>query len=166
MKNKLRLLLFEECNRNCKGCCNRDWNLKSLPIETDFHGYSEILLTGGEPMLNPVLIINTVKSIRDQNTAAKIYLYTAKVDNWQALLSVLHYVDGITVTLHRQSDVPPFLYLDSLLYKKNFIGSFRVNIFRRVDANISIIKQHWKVKDNMEWVKNCPLPKDEVFKRL
>ena len=23
---KLRLLLFEECDRDCPGCCNRDWD--------------------------------------------------------------------------------------------------------------------------------------------
>ena len=29
-KNILRLLLWEECNRTCQGCCNKDWDLSSL----------------------------------------------------------------------------------------------------------------------------------------
>ena len=33
---KLRLLLFEECDRDCPGCCNRDWDLRSLPVCRDF----------------------------------------------------------------------------------------------------------------------------------
>lgn len=44
---KLRLLLHEECNRNCKGCCNKDWDLNALEIEDDFTDYDEILITGG-----------------------------------------------------------------------------------------------------------------------
>ncbi|MBU1087771.1 MAG: hypothetical protein KKD05_09695, partial [Candidatus Omnitrophica bacterium] len=57
MMKKLRLLLFTECNRNCNGCCNNDWDLKSLLNEHLFKEYSEILLTGGEPMLHPELIL-------------------------------------------------------------------------------------------------------------
>jgi len=29
---KLRLLLFPDCNRNCAGCCNNDWDLDLLPM--------------------------------------------------------------------------------------------------------------------------------------
>lgn len=35
---KLRLLLFEECDRDCPGCCNRDWDLRSFPVCRDFIG--------------------------------------------------------------------------------------------------------------------------------
>ena len=51
--DKLRLLLFEECNRSCPGCCNRDWDLQPLPVCYDLPPYRIILLTGGEPMLYP-----------------------------------------------------------------------------------------------------------------
>ena len=43
---KLRLLLFEECDRDCPGCCNRDWDLRSLPVCRDFTPYQVIMLTG------------------------------------------------------------------------------------------------------------------------
>ena len=49
MKKTLRLLLFEDCNRNCKKCCNKQWDLKLLPEVGSFKDWDEIILTGGEP---------------------------------------------------------------------------------------------------------------------
>ena len=57
---KLRLLLFEECDRDGPGCCNRDWDLRSLPVCRDFTPYQVIMLTGGEPMLHPEIIREAV----------------------------------------------------------------------------------------------------------
>lgn len=42
--SKLRLLLWEECNRTCAGCCNKDWNLSELPVCFDYSGYDLILI--------------------------------------------------------------------------------------------------------------------------
>ncbi len=74
-KLKLRLLLFEECRRNCPGCCNWDWDLKALPACRDYTPYRLIMLTRGEPMLHPEVIRSDVAAIRAQ-TDAPIYLYT------------------------------------------------------------------------------------------
>ena len=67
--DKLRLLLFEECGRNCPGCCNRDWDLQALPVCQDFTPYQIIMLTGGEPMLHPEIIHSAVTEIRRQTKA-------------------------------------------------------------------------------------------------
>lgn len=160
---QLRLLLFENCNRNCKGCCNKDWDLKNLPIVKSFAEYNTIMLTGGEPMLNPNLIVQTCKKIIKESLA-NIYLYTAKVNNINDVLFVLPYLDGLTVTLHEQKDVSPFLILDSLLehYQQNI--SLRVNIFKNV--KLPYTKSKWKIKDHIEWIKDCPLPENEIFMRL
>jgi hypothetical protein len=42
--------------------------------------------------------------------------------------------------------------------------SLRLNVFKGVslaELNLSC----WKVKPNIKWIKNCPLPEDEVFMR-
>ena len=59
---KLRLLLFTDCNRNCEGCCNNDFDLNALKVETDFRQYDKIFLTGGEPMIAPAIVINTIEN--------------------------------------------------------------------------------------------------------
>ena len=159
--NKLRLLLFEKCDRNCEGCCNKDWDLNALPTITDFWEYDEVLLTGGEPLLEPFRVISIAKRIKAQAPRAKIVLYTAKIDNWKDVLCVLHYVDGLTVTLHDQSDVYAFQFLNSILKGLKHSKSLRLNIFKNIDVGVSL--GMWKVKDDISWIKDCPLPKDETF---
>ena len=162
-RKKLRLLLTQACNRKCPRCCNNDWDLNSLEKETDYSQYDLIMLTGGEPMLFPDLIEKVVKEIRETSTA-KIYVYTAKVDNVTEVIRVLNLVDGLTVTLHEQKDVAHFKDLYYLLevlecfHKK----SLRLNIFKEVYFPLNVLPL-WKVKDNIEWIRHCPLPTGEVF---
>jgi molybdenum cofactor biosynthesis enzyme MoaA len=159
---KLRLLLFKDYNKNCAYCSNKNWNLDKLEIEKDFTGYDEIILTGGEPMLKPFIVIETAIKIR-KITNAKLYMYTAKLNKPLEVLAVLNYLDGITVTLHKQSDVSNFIRFEKLV--KKIKKSFRLNVFNSVNFDYSEIS-NWIIKDKIKWIKNCPLPRDEVFKRI
>lgn len=163
---KLRLLLLEKCNRTCKGCCNKEYDLHALPVCHDFSGYSEVLLTGGEPLLVPEVIRSTVDRIRLQNPTAPIILYTAWRENASELIDMLAIVDGITLTLHTRKDVEPFLRLNKLLRFHGWSGkSLRLNVFRGIslgDADVSA----WSVKSGITWIKDLHLPEGEVFMRL
>lgn len=172
MKKKLRLLLFEKCNRSCKGCCNHDWDLENIPVVNEFSQYDSIMLTGGEPMLSPVTVVNTVQQIR-KYTKAPVYMYTAQVKRPWETIAMLNILDGITLTLHGPEDVTdPYLdkeqfkILNSLLLRMEVKNkSMRLNVFKGVDVsdvNLSL----WQVKDNIEWIRNCPLPDGEELRRL
>lgn len=168
MKDTLRLLLFEECNRNCEGCCNKDFDLLSLPVEKDFSQYKTIILTGGEPMLKHRFVWHTIRKIRKQNSIAKIIMYTAKVDQPLFVLQVLKELDGITVTLHDQKDIIPLIRFNLIIsnfYYKRSDRTFRLNIFKGIKIHIDHLKG-WTVKKDIEWIKDCPLPTNEVFKRI
>ena len=160
---KLRLLLFKKCNRDCNGCCNKEWDLKSLPVEDDFRSYDEVNLTGGEPMLNWTLILKITALIRKQSNA-KVYVYTAKLDKIANVVAVLGFVDGITVTLHDKSDVADFEILNRYILAIKPNKSLRLNVFRGVTVNLDL--SAWIVKDDVVWIKNCPLPENETFKRI
>ena len=163
---KLRLLVSDKCNRACPGCCNNDWDLKSLPTVENFKNFSEILLTGGEPMLSPQRIRTLITEIRKENNCP-IYIYTAKVDDLQEILSVLFFSDGITLTLHDQSDVFSFWMLNEML-PSGTKKSLNLNVFNGVvlPEGDDIDFGKWKIKTGIEWKKDCPLPEDEVFMRL
>jgi hypothetical protein len=167
MNTKLRLLITEKCNRRCKGCCNEDWDLSKVPLcGLDFEQYDYIMITGGEPMLFPSKIFEVVRNIRISNPRANIYMYTAKVDNLVHLMPILDILDGICLTLHEQTDVGNFYILDMILRREPYLLkrlSLRLNIFKGIDVKIN---RAWKVKDNMEWIKDCQLPEGEDFKRL
>ena len=167
MKKKLRLLLTEKCNRACAGCCNKDWDLESLNEVESFAGYEEVLLTGGEPMLDPQLVATVCKDIINENPSARIYLYTAKSKRAIDLIAMLHWLDGITLTLHESYDVNGFNLLQDWLklMPEMAYKSMRLNVFEGVDMSKSDT-MGWQVKWNMKWIKNCPLPQDEEFKRL
>jgi MoaA/NifB/PqqE/SkfB family radical SAM enzyme len=168
----LRLLITEECKRDCAGCCNKQWDLSKLPLESRFDQYEMILLTGGEPMLDAVHVYEIIGRIKRQ-TNAPIYMYTAKVDEQIELLILLAALDGITVTLHTQDAVEAFLsfntmmnifWKDDILRKK----SYRLNIFKGVEMPNESWDSCgvWKIKKDIEWIADCPLPEGEVFKRI
>lgn len=162
---KLRLLVTERCSRNCPNCCNKNWDLSELPVEEDFSQYDMIMITGGEPMLDVKTLIDLIIKIKYE-TDAPIYVYTAMVNDTKATLRVLDWADGMTVTLHDQTDVEPFLIFNASINAEDVRDkSLRLNIFRGVNINIESLTL-WKVKNNIEWIENCPLPKDEVFKRI
>lgn len=159
---KLRLLLTEDCNKGCEGCCNKDWDLSLLPVVKSFKGYSEILITGGEPMLYPNKIIECVNKIR-QVSDANIYLYTAYIYQIATVLNILDEIDGITLTLHDKCDIEDLKRLNRCLLPSIFLyKSMRLNIFDNIDVSDIDLKL-WKIKDNMVWIENCPLPKDEIL---
>lgn len=165
---KLRLLLWKDCNRCCSGCCNKDWDLDNLPRldMKELGKYKEVLLTGGEPMLRPEVVKLMVKTLRNfPGKNKRIYVYTAKTDDREALLSVLKVCDGVTITLHDQSDVENLKnFLEILPQNLRISKSVRLNVFENIDIS-SLDLNNLKVKENVVWIKNCPLPKDEVFKR-
>lgn len=158
----LRLLLFAACNRACEGCCNKQWDLEALPVCESYDGYDMIMLTGGEPMLRPGLVCETVAQIRAQSDA-RIILYTARV---VGLADIAPLLDGITLTLHEQADVRPFEALELPPRSwRTAIKSLRLNVFAGVNIS-GVDTAGWQVKAGIEWIEDCPLPEDEVFMRL
>ncbi len=123
-------------------------------------------------MLDPALILNTVRDIRAQSHA-RIYLYTAMLTNTPDVLAILDIVDGLTVTLHEQQDLQDFKILNAWLAATNVNQeslllshkSLRLNVFRGIDLG-RVDLSRWRVKTDIVWIKDCPLPQDEVFKRL
>ena len=164
----LRLLLLEQCNRDCELCCNKNQDLPDLEIadKSDYINAKVICLTGGEPMLRPGLIRKAVAEIRECSDA-KIILYTAKTDNFIELQSILEIVDGMTITLHEQSDVNDLKNFMSYCNRYNIaFKSLRINIFKNIEFELPETRcSIWTIKDNIEWIPDCPLLDNEVFKR-
>ena len=164
---KLRLLVTACCMRKCVGCCNKDWDLENLPVAQHYDGYEMIMLTGGEPLLlDYMALVRLFEEIQVQ-TMSPIILYTAKAEPpWDLMPMLSQYLSGVTLTLHEQSDVIAFgrhqsrweeYFCDKLQSKY-----MRLNIFEGLRfEGLDLTK--WDAKDNIERIKDSPLPKDEVF---
>ena len=165
----LRLLLWDTCNRSCEGCCNKDWDLVNLPRISlnDMAQYDQIILTGGEPMIFPETLMATIRSIRQAAPNSQIILYTAWVVAAFTAIDVLDMVDGMTVTLHEPDDVQYFEDFSSFIplwMRRN--RSLRLNIFDGVPMPEEQYLSDWRVKSSIQWIENCPLPKNETFGRF
>lgn len=172
---KLRLLLTTKCPNKCPMCCNNSWDFSKLPVVERWN-YEQIMFTGGEPLLFPARVSNFANSVKEivkvqYGYTPKIYVYTAVCDSLQLCLGLKH-LDGVVLTPHNRSDVNKFLaFNDSLLNNPYYKGfeekSLRLNLFKNIKEMIpeGTDLSLWQVKD-MEWVKDCPVPEGEDFRRI
>ena len=185
LKTTLRLLVTENCNKDCSGCCNKQnqfANIESLNLGLShrsnwdyLRSFKEILLTGGEPMLYPESLKDIIFNIRTYHPSVKIYLYTAFIPG-PVIMDILELVDGITLTLHDKKDVEGFIAFNTTLahnplYTLN--KSFRLYAFKEIYPEYYRFKEFlnvkaklWEIRHNIEWKNNCPLPDHEVIRKL
>ena len=77
MKKTARVIITSKCDRKCPGCCNSKLDYTSLAKViggiTALKDYEEVVITGGEPMINPAQLYTVIKMLRKQNKRQKIY---------------------------------------------------------------------------------------------
>ena len=174
MKTAVRLLVHETCNRFCGLCCNQspNHNLNDLPILQvhDMIGIEEVILTGGEPMLDPLKCIEIIRRLKwmGPNDGVKFYMYTAHAKRPAELLFLLqHDLDGVTLTLHKPEDVYYFMKLQDWLDKNVQLyqdRSLRLNYFVKEVDLAGVNTTGWEINP-MYWLEDCPLPENEIFRR-
>lgn len=173
---KLRLLVTTDCPNHCPMCCNNQFDFDKLKRVEHFD-YDEIMITGGEPLLFPNKVAELARAIKTTNSilypqekTPKIYVYTS-VASYLPIKHVLNAADGIVLTPHSQEDVRKFLNLNRVMGVYLRINkthpSLRLNLFKNIKAMLpeDIDLSLWQVKD-MEWIKDCPVPQGEDFRRL
>ena len=167
---KLRLLVTKYCPKSCEGCCNKEWDLNNLPVVDDFSKYDEIIITGGEPldMMTRQATLHLIDYIYTWYKEKTIILYTATGSGILWLFKQTE-VNGITYTIHDESeidnlyDVVEYFNAEAHWYPRI---SLRLNVFKGINIPENIDLSLWTIKKDIEWIKNCPLPEDEVFMRM
>ena len=182
MNKKLRLLVTAKCHNKCPMYCNNQFDFEKIPV-VDRLDYDEISITGGEPLLPGSSQKTTwlVEGIKAAQYAmgfpeSKFYLYTAFFD-FDILRDCSYEFDGICLTPHKKVDIEEFISTNAKMLdlKSNHCVdwnfdpdcSLRLNLFADMKALLpkDIDLSMWKVKD-MEWVKDCPVPDGEDFRRI
>jgi hypothetical protein len=169
-----RIITTYKCPKDCKDCCNKNW--KGIPAKVmDNYDYDMFLITGGEPMLFPNKVRNLILSLMKENANAKIIMYTASTKKLSELLMLTSfYLDGLTITLHDNKDTKSFIKFNEKILNlaKNgwkdtiYSKSLRLNIFKEVKIPKDTDLSMWKIKSDMVWLKDCPLPEGEELLKL
>ena len=169
----LRLLITPKCYYTCEKCTNKHWNLTSLPIckpET-YEEYKNISLTGGEPLFEVDKFYNTLNDIRKRTSKPDLFLYTSYTLSVIRAVNAFSLMDGVTFSLHHQTDVIPLMRINAVFLKKfpDSNLSLRLKIFPEVKVTSHLRKMFkqtgWQIEDTI-WLDRCFLPEDEVFMRI
>lgn len=182
MNKKLRLLVTAKCHNKCPMCCNNQFDIEKIPV-VDRFDYDEISITGGEPLLVDCggmtgHLVDSIKVIQQAMglPTSKFYLHTSYF-GFVTLRGCSYDFDGICLTPHKKADIEEFIDINAMMleqkksgYTKNIFNpycSLRLNLFADMKALLpkDIDLSLWKVKE-MEWMKDCPVPEGEDFRRI
>ena len=166
-----RVIITYDCNRNCIGCCNKNWK-HDKPIHLfsteQLKKFDQLIITGGEPLLNPKRLHELLRAFHlfpsgTYGFIDNIVLYTADSLNLLHIFDdIAPYFSGLTLTLHEQEDVESFYILNDFLSQKVTNISFRLNIFSNIVFTSPIDLSIWKIK-YIDWIKDCPLLNNETL---
>jgi len=114
-------------------------------------GFDMILLTGGEPLLDPDRTLRLIAKLR-KLTLATIYLYTAQ---WtERMPEILEATDGIQFSLHREAtstDIDDFVKVQEVVerYQKK---SNRLYVDKAITGTVPILPHVWKRVKVSKWL--------------
>ena len=106
--NSLDIRFTKKCDNNCLFCIEKngvnfkeETSVKTLVNNTIKTGIKNILILGGEPLLNIKKVLEYVKGIRDY--AETIYITTSLPntinDNMNTMIEILSLIDGLNVSI-------------------------------------------------------------------
>lgn len=177
IKKTARLITTLRCNYDCNYCCNKKESVKRqmLPLKDlkILKEFEEVVITGGEPLLNinkTLFIIGNIKTI---NPTAKIYLYTSggvtlaereysRFGYDKKLISLFKLIDGLTYTIH-PSDYSANIFNNF----QELLKIYTPDICRlTIDPNmgdINIVPWLWCKVKLLEVQTECPVPGNEIL---
>ncbi len=174
MKKTARIITTFKCQRNCSYCVNKQPAVEvAKPLDEssikDIAGYEEVLLTGGEPMLDPGHTQHIANLVKMYNPQAKQYLYTT-VCGLPAMYETLNKVDGITFTVHGNPSNEDLLMLWEIQIALSKYPNYsnRLSIDKDVLMPLHIIPKVWNSVKIKGWSEDCIVPANEdlfVWKR-
>lgn len=148
----IHLMITSLCDRNCKFCCNKQYNLNDIPYVTDAElKKAEVLcLTGGEPFLfsNPSAIAEYYK--RKYSNIKKVYVYTNahELAMWIAKYGVIDSIDGVNISIKTKEDLRAYETILANIYCINKLDSNRLYIFDNLRpynvGNCEVISRKWQ----------------------
>lgn len=167
-KMVIHLLVTDLCARDCPHCCNKQYDVKDIPIVTDeeLMECHTVCLTGGEPILfaDPNAISELLK--RGYGNIKAVYLYANAFELFLRLSKgyQTRFIDGFSVSIKNDRDLEAFRLLQKR-YGSVFDGkSNRVYVFDGLLAENEAGPSFRFVK--REWQEDFVPADDSIFRKL
>lgn len=151
-----RIIITFSCGRKCMGCCNTySWIMKHAIKINDLSilsKYDIVLITGGEPLLDPDWTLQVIEKIRKDYPKIKIFLYTALYT--ERMKDVIAAVDGAQYSLHEGATINDIQGLQAFqaLISQEVSKSFRLYIDPRITHSINIQPNVWLRVEIKQWM--------------
>lgn len=162
----VHIMVTTFCNRNCKFCCNKQYDLNDIPYATEeeLRSAEIVCLTGGEPFQfsNPCEIANQLK--RKYPNIKKVYVYTNALELANYLLEgkKIYSIDGVNVSIKVPYDAVMF---DKFIATNSTITSLSSNLlyvfdrlYDRTPIGFTTFQREWQEDFT-------PAP-DSIFRKL
>lgn len=157
-KPVMHLLITDKCDRDCKDCCNKQYDVKSIPVASkeEFELVDTVCLTGGETFKygEPCTIAMWLK--RTYPNIKNVYVYTnaAPLLEWleKNILNrfdfiVFSFLDGLSVSIKTMDDASAFQILAVhpliKMLKSNYLYVMN-GLYPLYTGNFKIIKREWQ----------------------
>ena len=121
-KGNIHLMVTTLCDRDCKYCCNKQYDLNDIPQVTDeeLKNCHTVYITGGEPFLfsNPNAIAEELKKKYPNIKAVRVYTNALALWTYLTNGGRLDNIDGLSVSIKNITDRSFFdlLLSDSMLF--------------------------------------------------
>lgn len=171
-KPVMHLLITDKCDRDCKWCCNKQYDVNDIPIATkeEYESVEIVCLTGGEPFEYsiPSDVATWLKSTYPN--IKRVYVYTnaaplsdcfleiaAKKSNFDCLSNI----DGLSVSIKNKHDLWSF----EPIAKHKPVAKLKSNLLYVFDNLLPEYVGNFKVI-NREWQEDFKPAKNTIFRRL
>lgn len=166
-KRIIHLMITDKCNRNCKYCCNKQYDVNEIPVVTteELLDAECIFLTGGEPFAYSDPVVAAFQLRHLFSNIQRVYVYTNALELAEYLKdkkAPLVYLDGLTISIKNAKDKRAFEEVISkdervLRLKSNWLYVFKG--FEDVECPSQFQK---KVR---EWQDAFVAAPDSIFRR-
>lgn len=165
-KHVIHLLVTSLCQRNCKYCCNKQYNLNDIPYVTNKELKDALVLciTGGEPFLfaNPSSIATYYKN--KYGNIKKIFVYTNAIELFHYLVKggKIIDIDGLNISIKTKLDAKVF---ESCIKTNEEVTKLDYNRLYVFDNLYTENPSKFKVI-HREWQPNFKPANDSIFRKI
>lgn len=169
----LHLLTTSLCNRDCPFCCNKQYDLNSIPYvsDEDIKQCDTICITGGEPILYTNVVNLSVVFKSKYSNIKRVYVYANAYELWTYLMHPnkikIGAIDGFSISIKDKYDL--FAFKDMLKMPNQYLQclkSNRIYLFDRFEkekwmpttSNFEYVKREWQ--EDFKPADNC------IFRKL